>query len=267
MGYNDRVKSYWNDKENMSRKAKQHVIEMDDDFEEEIKECVDNSRIYLEDFKGEKIREGVEQSVEFLNTGTVEAIFEEDYDGKVAVLNFASFKYAGGGFLSGSIAQEECLCHSSYLYNVLVNFESDYYSMNRRSLNRALYSNRAIYTEGVRFFDDVGDSKVVDVITCAAPNKRAAMKYNSVPTEENGVYLRERIKFILNIAEKENVDVLILGAFGCGVFAQKPEEVALYFLENLDRRKRFKRVIFAVPGKDVNTIVFKNAIEKYNSKE
>ena len=33
MGYNDRVKSYWNDKENMSRKAKQHVIEMDDDFE------------------------------------------------------------------------------------------------------------------------------------------------------------------------------------------------------------------------------------------
>lgn len=69
-------------------------------------------------------------------------------EGKTCVLNFASFKNPGGGFLKGTIAQEEYLCQNSTLYNVLSQFTS-YYEKNRLNTNDALYWNRAIYSPGI----------------------------------------------------------------------------------------------------------------------
>ena len=60
-----------------------------------------------------------------------------------------------------------------------------------------------------------------DVITCAAPNKRAAQRYCNVSDEENSRVLESRIDFILDIAKRHKIDILVLGAFGCGVFRTK----------------------------------------------
>ena len=65
--------------------------------------------------------------------------------------------------------------------------------------------------------------------------------------EENG----QSAKFILD------VDTFIAGAFGCGVFAQKPETVAQYFME-LFGNTRVKKVIFAIPP-DKNYAAFEKA--------
>ena len=78
---------------------------------------------------------------------------------------------------------------------------------------------------------------------------------------------KSRCRFILDVAEAREIDVLILGAFGCGVFEQDPKEVVDIFLELL-KNYRFKEVIFAVPSKingksSENYNIFKSEMEKY----
>ena len=56
----------------------------------------------------------------------------------------------------------------------------------------------------------------------------------------------------MKIAAENKVDTLILGAFGCGVFKQDPEQVALIFDEFLstDFENVFETVIFAIPDRN-----------------
>ena len=75
----------------------------------------------------------------------------------------------------------------------------------------------------------------VDVISCAAPNLRKDVRnrYNvesgnavSVTDEELYRIHLQRAKHIMSVAAANKVDVLVLGAFGCGAFANNPAVVA-----------------------------------------
>jgi uncharacterized protein (TIGR02452 family) len=197
------------------------------------------------------------------NATTTDALYElyESYNtvGKfprIAVLNFASYKNPGGMFIGGSMAQEESLCHESILYNVLSRMPQ-YYGYNKEHLNRGLYANRAIYTPGVIFR---GNNFVVsaDVLTCAAPNKSLMYKYNSFNSTDNRLELESRIEFVMRTLGNigSDLDYVILGAFGCGVFRQDPTEVIELFIKYLDRLLPKTNVIFAVPGNDANYKAF-----------
>ena len=70
------------------------------------------------------------------------------------VLNFASAKSPGGGFLGGSRAQEESLARSSALYAALETGQ-EYYDQNRRC-GSALYTDYAILSPDVPVFRDDG---------------------------------------------------------------------------------------------------------------
>lgn len=181
-----------------------------------------------------------------VQSDSVSAAFEQDCV-KVAILNFASYKNPGGMFMEGSIAQEEALCHESTLYEILSHprIVSEFYEKNRRYLVKGLYMDRVLYVPNV-FFEHNGMQRYFDVITCAAPNKGTAQKYQNVPDDVCDKAMRDRIRAVLNAAELERVDVLILGAFGCGVFKNDPATVAQMFKEELHGH-RFKAV-FAVPG-------------------
>ena len=101
-------------------------------------------------------------SVIIAPTDTVSAIFQytSEQDGKIAALNFASYKHPGGMFIKGSSAQEESLCHASFLYNVLKEFEDSYYKENRKNLNRSLYTNKALYSPNIKFFNKTSKSLI-----------------------------------------------------------------------------------------------------------
>lgn len=53
-----------------------------------------------------------------------------------------------------------------------------------------------------------------------------------------------KIKHMLYIAYKNNVEVLILGAWGCNAFGNPIEQVAHLFYENLKDNNYFKKIIF-----------------------
>ena len=97
----------------------------------------------------------------------------------------------------------------------------------------------------------------VDVITCAAPNLRAnpSNLYNSgdgkvmakVTDKELLAIHEKRLRRILDVAVSEGVEVIILGAFGCGAFSNNPEVVALAAKNVIkEYRKAFKVIEFAV---------------------
>lgn len=71
----------------------------------------------------------------------------------VGVLNFASAKNPGGGFIRGSNAQEESIARSSSLYPIVTQpqFFSEFYAYHRRGRN-GLYSHRMIYSPRVTIF-------------------------------------------------------------------------------------------------------------------
>ncbi len=251
-------KEYQNNRESRAALAARHTEEMERVYGREIQDAIAQTKIYDVDFVGggAHICEG---KITLEASDSVSAILKaaESCERPMAALNFSSFKNPGGGFIGGSRAQEECLCHESFLYNVLSQMTEKFYDWNNRNTNRTLYLNRGMYTPGVVFIRD-GKRAACDVITCAAPNFSAAHRNQNVSREENSKALRGRIRFVLDIAAENRVRTLILGAYGCGVFGQDAGEVARIFKEYLENGyKCFERVIFAIPeGKDGNYRAF-----------
>lgn len=183
---------------------------------------------------------------------------------RVCVLNFASSVSPGGGVVTGEQAQEECICRLSTLWFALSDKETagrfyDYHwelikkgKMNRR--NR----DDIVFTPDVYVVRDEADNEKmmpedkwykVDVITCAAPDVRKTGDVSEYcPSEDELQKVFEiRWRKILAVAAKHKADVLILGAFGCGVFANPPELVVRAFNNVAGEFKcRFKTVEFAV---------------------
>lgn len=245
----NQTSSFWVDRNLRKEAAIQHTKDMEEQFRDRIVYSRENTKLYDVDWKCLPTARGQHiPSLNVVNMDSVSAIFRYTEAGKkTAVLNLANYKKAGGMFIQGSSSQEEeCLCHNSYLYNILTAFP-EYYEWNRQHINRALYMNRALYSPDIYFFQN-GNKVLCDVITCAVPNRNIALRYNGVSNEENLDAVTSRIHFILEIAEAQKVDTLILGVFGADVFGQKGMEVAKIFRDILKGNYwYFQNVIFAIP--------------------
>lgn len=206
-------------------------------------------------------------------------------DKRIAVHNFASATNPGGGVTRGSRAQEECLCRCSTLYPTLTTPDlwEKYYRFHRNR-HDVRYTDTCIYTPGVWIIktDENAPQRMqkqdwckVDVMTCAAPNLRAN-PYNVMnPGSGEAVQLtdeellklhQKRARHMLSVAAANGAEVLVLGAFGCGAFQNKPEVVAEAYQEVLKEfAGRFAEVEFAVyctPRDQKNYEAFRRIIRK-----
>ena len=197
---------------------------------------------------------GYTTKIELVNETTISGLYRlaQQSETPVAVLNFASARNPGGGFLKGSQAQEESLARSSALYSSLQRF-SEFYDRHRNS-NSLLYSDSMIVSPACPFFrtDDglLLESPVQGgVITSPAPNRGAIRSNRPEELPFVAEVLQRRSQSILAVAAKHGYRRLILGAWGCGVFQNDPQVVARCFKQGLahsDWAGRFEQVLFSV---------------------
>ncbi|MDD2958573.1 MAG: TIGR02452 family protein [Lachnospiraceae bacterium] len=208
---------------------------------------------------------------------------------KVCVHNFASATSAGGGVKKGSSAQEEAICRCSTLYfniskpEIAKEFHLKHKNALQAGTMNVTYNDDCIYSPGIVVFKSDTDHPEalpeqewysIDVITCAAPNLRknpvnsmnpyGGKKPVELSEDELKALHIKRMRRILDIAKAEQEEVVILGAFGCGAFANPPEVVAAAMKEVVEEyRYDFETIEFAVycGSRDTkNYDVFKNTL-------
>ncbi len=260
----------------------QRMYRTNEKLKESLANSIANEKLILESDKVENIEKNIyEEPAEIVVSKKKSFEAAERYKGlKTCVHNFASASNPGGGVVNGATAQEECLCRISTLYDCL---NTDYMWKNFYNPHRAahdpIHNDDIIYTPGVTVFKTDTDTPrlmdeenwyQVDVVTCAAPNLRVkpSNSYNSgdgdkavkVSDSELQVIHEKRLRRILDVAVMNGDEVVILGAFGCGAFANDPY-VAARAAKNViaEYKNAFKVIEFAVycgPRDDKNYRVF-----------
>ena len=211
------------------------------------------------------------KDLEVLHLDTLEAAQLYANSGmKVAVLNMANSYDPGGWFFKGSNAQEEELCRRSQLLPVLLGLKDVFYPL-ESDVKRPDYDPdewALLYSPDIMVFKDREDSILevpfsVDVISAAAPDaKNIGTKLSR---EQIRSVLKDRLTVIMRVAFNKCVDVLILGAFGCGAFENNVEDVAAVVKELLtdEFKDVFTGVIFAIiKSKSTNNYaIFKTTLK------
>ena len=201
--------------------------------------------------------------IEVKNETTFQALARLPASGRghSACLNFASAKNPGGGFLNGSLAQEEALACASGLYPCLLK-APEFYERNRANRS-ALYLDLAIFSPQVPFFrNDAGillnKPILASVISVPAPNAGAVAENEAANVPQVEPTMRRRAELLLRIASAHQVERIVLGAWGCGVFRNEPRTVARIFAELLGGNfsGAFEEVVFAVFDRSENLAIY-----------
>lgn len=231
---------------------------------EELKEAVKNSiRHQFMVTQEENIDHPIVRDSKTIHVCSGKRSFEaaKAYRGKkIAVLNFANNHAIGGAPFSAG-AQEESLCRCSTLLPCLEAMRESFYNKHIRQYLAGqiglMGNDDLIYTPDVVVFKsdertdpiypkmmEQNEWYKVDVITCAAPE---LMKMYHRPDNYEEI-ITSRIKKILDVAAKEQVEVLILGAWGCGAF-KNPSDVVARVFRTLLKNYNFETVEFALASR------------------
>lgn len=246
------------------------------DIESELEYAVENTELYRpRDFENIQLPgdNPGPLSLKVTNETTLEAArrLENAGNSDPFVLNFASARNPGGGFLNGSGAQEESLARATGLYSCISEV-TEYYQKNRQS-GTGLYTDNMIYSPRVPVIrDDNGDflesSFRISILTAPAVNRKVVEENEPERLSEVKPTMNDRIKKVLKVAVDNNHKELVLGAWGCGVFDNDPRVVSKLFKKNLVDEETFERefdkVIFAIldePSTKSNYNVFKQVLE------
>ena len=170
-----------------------------------------------------------------VKTDTISAVLM--HPGKRCMaLNFANANCPGGAYILGGNAQEEALCRASLLFYT-IRTSTDYYLRNQLHV-LPNYTDGMILSRHVPVIrNNAGElletPMEADFITSPAVNRYfARLMFSRKKLDET---MERRITGIIKLAAKEHPEVLILGAFGCGQFGNKREDVYPMFERAITR--------------------------------
>lgn len=169
----------------------------------------------------------------------------------VLCLNFASARNAGGGFLGGSQAQEESIARATGLYPCLLQ-APDYYDTNRK-IKSCFYTDYMIYSPKVPILKDEEGNYLDAIVTASfitapAVNTGVVKRREPKKMKKVGEVMKRRIEKVLAIALEHGHETIVLGAWGCGVFQNDPNDMARYFKEAIEGKfaNQFRKITFAI---------------------
>ncbi|MEU7304309.1 TIGR02452 family protein [Streptomyces sp. NPDC007189] len=180
----------------------------------------------------------------------------------VAVLNFASARNPGGGYLNGAQAQEEALCRASALHTCLLTVPAFY--DHHRAHRDPFYTDRVIHSPAVPVFRDdrgrlLAEPYRAGFVTAAAPNAGVVRRTAPERAADLPGALAARAERVLETAAAHGYGRLVLGAWGCGVFQNDPVQVAGAFRALLGPGGRFagtfEHVVFGVLDRTPGAVV------------
>lgn len=166
-------------------------------------------------------------------------------EGHVAVLNFANNNSPGGGYYkSGSRGhtQEDSLIWDT---DFLEQLDESKYPICKTPDDACVF-----VTTDVNIYEH--DRKIT-ILTCpalAGPRVRDDMRDIDISYfihDEDRNNMESRINLICQIASRMNVQTLILGAWGCGVFCNPVWELCLLWKKYIEAYE-IPNVVFAIPG-------------------
>jgi uncharacterized protein (TIGR02452 family) len=178
------------------------------------------------------------------------------------VLNLASGRNPGGGVIRGAGAQEENLFRRTNLFRSLYQFASyaDEYGLKKHEKNYPLNQDTGgIYSGNITVFRG---SEKNGYCLLQQPFKVAfvtvpAISHPDLEEKDDGYHIadhlvgqtQDKIRTILRIAGKYRHDTLVLGAFGCGAFANPPNHMAELFkavFSEPEFKTKFRLAVFAI---------------------
>jgi uncharacterized protein (TIGR02452 family) len=186
------------------------------------------------------------------------------------VLNFASAKNPGGGFLTGARAQEESLARSSALHACLQ--KSGMYA-HHRATGDCMYTDWMIHSPSVTVFRDDDSGSLLEepydchFLTTPAPNAGVVLGRQPDRRDEVKRVMKARVARALAVCANEGHRHLVLGAWGCGVFGNEPTVVAQAFGAELDGAYAgvFDEVVFAVLDGSAERRFIRPFVERFAS--
>ncbi|KAH3766266.1 general transcriptional repressor [Pelomyxa schiedti] len=201
--------------------------------------------------------------VEVVNEDCLVAASRLKHEGlRPLVLNMASPKRPGGGYMNGANGQEENLFRRSNYFQILEDPEN---VDRKRTWGYPLPEFGAVYSAGVSVFRAseengyafLGTPEQFDFIALSAyisPKLVPALKY--WPTAQKNEFAmdpkfadktKDKLSLIFETAWQKGYDSLVLSAFGCGAFRNPPLHMAYLFKEVMAHYQgAFARIIFAI---------------------
>jgi uncharacterized protein (TIGR02452 family) len=215
--------------------------------------CYDSVKHYTE--YPDVVFEKEETDVIFKTTNVVDYILSLPEDPELSVLNFASAKHAGGGFLKGSMAQEEALCYSTGLYQSLKECEGalNSYILNEKNPRDGLYHPFIIVSEGTKVYYNSSleeqPERKVSIYSSPAVNfgyyrtrmlKKMSLFEIELTAEKE---MKQRIDNLFKLVIANKHRKLIMGPWGCGVFKGNLDKL-MYLVKSSEYFHGMKEIHF-----------------------